>query len=241
MAMCAKCMGRPETMVRSCRRYTSLKSCQRDESATNQNVCNLCMDDQVGNMLPKDDKPCSLFRGTCPGAVEKRIRGIVPPNLDIVGTTRVGGLRYCAPTSAYTTSTHYYREEHIMQTGQACIDHVPRFTGWDWSRLRDSPYTVKNELGLACANPDDEDTCPKARRCADENVCHTDEPDWSQDEILQRPYPWGWGEEAKPYLDPREEHDYPGLPEGYTYHLEAATWAVVPRAEANFLDQPERP
>lgn len=52
-----------------------------------------------------------------------------------------------------------------MQAGQSCINNVPRWTGWDWSRQRDNPNTVKNELGLECVDPDDEITCPKARRC----------------------------------------------------------------------------
>ena len=34
MAVCAKCVGRPETMVKACRRATSLKDCQRHEDAT---------------------------------------------------------------------------------------------------------------------------------------------------------------------------------------------------------------
>lgn len=42
MAMCAKCIGRPETMIKSCRRATSLRECQRHEGAHNQAVCNLC-------------------------------------------------------------------------------------------------------------------------------------------------------------------------------------------------------
>jgi hypothetical protein len=40
MALCAKCNGRPETMVRSCRRPVSLQQCQRQEGITGQNICN---------------------------------------------------------------------------------------------------------------------------------------------------------------------------------------------------------
>ena len=130
--------------------------------------CNLCSDDEVGNLLPKTERPCSLYRGTCPGAVEKRIRGIVPPNLDIVGSHFVGGLRYCAPRTTFTTSTHYYSEEAILKPGQSCINEEPMWTNWDMSRQRDHPDTVKDELGLACLDPDDEATCPRARRCEDE-------------------------------------------------------------------------
>ena len=67
--------------------------CQRDEDVTAQRVCNMCGEDRLGSVLQRD-KGCSLYRGTCMGAVEKRIRGIVPPNLDIVGAHDKGGLRY---------------------------------------------------------------------------------------------------------------------------------------------------
>ena len=164
MSACAKCVGRPETMIKSCRRATSLATCQRSEDALSQNVCNLCMDDMLGNVLPAADKGCSLFRGTCAGSVEKRIRGIVPPNADIVGSNDYGGLRYCAKTGTFSTNQHYFTESDIMMVGQSCINDVAMWTGWDWSRQRDHPDTVKDELGLACADPDNEAECPKARR-----------------------------------------------------------------------------
>jgi hypothetical protein len=100
MALCAKCMGRPETMIKACRRPATLATCQREEGAYprlvaqclhsptlqfmhtlltvtcalfwlaagayDESVCNLCMDDVVGNVLPSTGKGCSLFRGTPP-------------------------------------------------------------------------------------------------------------------------------------------------------------------------------
>ena len=198
-------------------------------------VCNDCMDDELGTLLPADQKPCSLFRGTCSGSVEKRIRGIIPPNSDIIGHSSTGGLRYCAPASIFTTSTHYYSEEAILQAGQSCMDDVPRWTNWDWSRMRDHPDTVKDELGLACRDHDNEATCPRSRRCWDGDLCHTDEPDWSKDEILQRGSPLGWGAETNPYIDPSAHLEYAILPPGYTYHLEATDWAVMPRPDEDAL------
>ena len=38
MTMCTKCVGRPETMVRMCRRFTSLEQCQRHEWMTGQQM-----------------------------------------------------------------------------------------------------------------------------------------------------------------------------------------------------------
>ena len=90
MAMCAKCMGRPETAVKACRRATTLNTCARSEGIADQAACNLCMDDTIGNTMPSLDKRCSFFRGTCMGSVEKRIRGIVPPNIDVIGKTPYG-------------------------------------------------------------------------------------------------------------------------------------------------------
>ena len=49
MSLCAKCMGRPETMTRVCRRPATLATCQRHEHSSGQSVCNMCMDDVVGN------------------------------------------------------------------------------------------------------------------------------------------------------------------------------------------------
>ena len=77
-------------------------------------------------VMPSSDKPCSLFRGTCPGSVEKRIRGIVPPNLDIVGSTAYGGLRYCKRAATFSTLEHYFKEEDIMMVGQ--VTSAPPFS-----------------------------------------------------------------------------------------------------------------
>jgi len=240
MALCAKCAGRPETMVRSCRRATSLRQCQRDEQQTDQSICNLCSDDEVGNLLPETERPCSLYRGTCPGAVEKRIRGIVPPNLDIVGNHFVGGLRYCARRESFTTSRHYYTEDDIMKPGQRCINDVPMWTNWDMAKIRDHPRTIEDELGLACLQPDNEQTCPRARRCEDELLCHTDQPDWTDDAVLRRGAEddaynsnQGWGPSASAYLNPDEEHSY-NVPPEYRYHLGCTSWAVMPRTDAAF-------
>lgn len=104
------------------------------------------------------------------------------------------------------------------------------FTDWDFSRLRDHPDTVKDSLGLACADPNDETTCPKARRCITSEHCHTDQPDWSNQLILEQPYPLGWGTDAveRPYLDPTIDHNWV-LPPEYTEHLETTSWSVTPR------------
>ena len=138
-----------------------------------------------------------------------------------------------------------------MMVGQSCStsDNTKRFTDWDHSKLgctasqddtcEDTiaysythPDTIKDELGLQCRDPFDEATCPRARRCMDPNICHTDQPNWSDDGILQRPFPLGWGPDTPPFLDPNVDHGWTLL-EGrdYTWHLEAATWAVNPRSD----------
>ena len=264
MALCSKCFGRSasgtsgvETMVRVCRRETSLRQCQRDEFKTDQNVCNMCSEDDLGSVWPtvagiSASEPCSLFRGTCPGSVEKRIRGVVPPNLDIVGHHFAGGLRYCGPRTTYTTSSHYYTEAHIMQPGQACINDEKIWPLWDWSKMKyigsstevldvstsvPDPRTVRNELGLACLNPDDEATCPRSRRCEDMSLCWTDQPDWTSEAILQRGaltgarhgrfnLNLGWGSNAKRYVDPENVPFYIVPPE-YMYQFETLGWAIV--------------
>merc|ERR1712086_401432 len=111
--------------------------------------------------------------------------------------------------------------------GQSCINDVAMWTGWDWSRQRDHPDTVKDELGLACADPDNEAECPKARRCISEEHCHSDVPDWSRDENLQRNFPLGWGADTPPWLNPATDHNWHSLPrlEGYDHHLLATDWA----------------
>lgn len=136
------------------------------------------------------DKSCSLYRGTCIGSVEKRIRGIVPPNADIVGQTAYGGLRYCKEKTIFSSVQHYYTDDDIMQAGQTCLEgKTPTYEGWDWSRQHDNPKTVRDRFGLACADPDDEATCPKSRECMDGKGCITDTPDWlSIDALISR---WG--------------------------------------------------
>ena len=47
--------------------------------------------------------------------------------------------------------------------------------------------------------------------------------------ILQQNYPYGWGADTPPYLDPTVDHNWYILPPGYSYHMETATWAVTPR------------
>tara|TARA_B110001452_G_scaffold169847_1_gene142091 strand:- start:1101 stop:1511 length:411 start_codon:yes stop_codon:yes gene_type:complete len=43
---------------------------------------------------------------------------------------------------------------------------------------------VKDHYGLACADPTDAKTCPKARLCKSEELCHVDWPDWTDDDLL---------------------------------------------------------
>ena len=127
---------------------------------------------------------------------------------------------------------HYYSEQDIMMVGQSCINDVPTWTGWDWSKQRDHPDTVKDELGLKCVDPEDESQCPKARMCIDEKFCHMDQPDWSQEQNLRRPYPLGWGDRAEIWLDPAKDHSWTTLPEDYSAHL-GAGWAVGERTDEN--------
>ena len=166
-------------------------------------------------------------------------------NYDIVGATIYGGLRYCQQAATFSTNKHYYQESDIMMVGQSCINDVKMFTDWDHSRLRDDPRTVKDSLGLRCADPDDEATCPKARRCMSEDDCHTDEPNWSDDEFLQRESPLGWGAETPKYLDPTIDHKWHILPPEYKWHMETTTWSITPREQSDFealnLERPPPP
>ena len=124
------------------------------------------------------DRSCSLYRGTCIGSVEKRIRGIVPPNLDIVGQTMFGGLRYCKKPTTFSSVQHYYSDADIMQVGQTCREGTtPTYEGWDWSKQYDHPSTVRDQFGTACEDPQNERTCPISRFCMDGKVCYTDTPD----------------------------------------------------------------
>jgi hypothetical protein len=134
----------------------------------------------------------------------------------------------CKPPTTFTTTEHYYTEDDIMQVGQSCINDQKMWTDWDHSRQRDHPNTVTDALGLRCQDRDDEDTCPRARRCIHNDHCFTDQPDWSNDLILQRPNPLGWGPETPGYLDPTIDHHWV-LPPEYSWHLETATWSVTPR------------
>ena len=93
-----------------------------------------------------------------------------------------------------------------------------------------SDRTVTDEGGLNCADPSDEATCPKARKCIHSDHCHTDQPNWSDDGILQQPYPFGWGPNTPKYLNPTVDHKWRILPpKGYTWHLETTSWAIMPR------------
>lgn len=82
---------------------------------------------------------------------------------------------------------------------------------------------------MHCAEPDNEDTCPKARKCIGSEYCHTDQPNWSDDGILQQNPPFGWGANTPKYLDPTVDHHWSILPPGYTEHLETTGWSVTPR------------
>ena len=190
---CSKCLARgemrSETFAKLCDRSVVLRACQRYEDATAQRLCNYCTGDTQGSVRPQRgiDRSCSYFRGTCMGSVEKRIRGIVPPNADIVGQTAYGGLRYCREPSTFTSIRHYYTEADIMQVGQTCRGGTtPVFEGWDWTRLRDAPQTRLDEDGTRCAEPDNEATCPRARFCVDAELCYTDTPDWQDMSELVR-------------------------------------------------------
>jgi len=183
-------MMRPETYAKTCSRPEALHACQRMEDATNQRVCNYCTEDTQGSNLPGRGnlKDCSFFRGTCMGAVEQRIRGVVPPNVDIIGHNEYGGLRYCKEPAPFTMKEHYLQENDIMQVGQACIDHTAYFTNWDFTRQKNHRRTVKDEVGpdglgrfgLKCATPDNERTCPKAINCVSGDLCFENNRDWTK-------------------------------------------------------------
>jgi len=201
-SLCAKCISRgdvetgqmrPETYAKTCSRPEVLHACQRMEDATHQRICNYCTEDTQGNNLPAGGnlKDCSFFRGTCMGAVEQRIRGVVPPNADIIGHNEYGGLRYCKRPAPFTMKEHYLKEDDIMQVGQACIDHTAYFTNWDFTRQKNHRRTVKDDLGLKCATPNNLRTCPYTRRCVSEDLCPEDNPDWTDmDDIKDA---WGLG------------------------------------------------
>ena len=126
--------NRPETGAKQCNTTEFLAQCQRMEDITGQRVCNQCTED-TGGAIPQADPTaggpkCSFFRGTCMGSVEKRIRGIVPPNVDIIGHNRYGGLRYCKKQTTYTSAQHYFTEDDIMQAGQSCINNKKMWTNF---------------------------------------------------------------------------------------------------------------
>ena len=189
-SLCAKCISRgnaetgemrPETAAKTCSRPEVLHACQRMEDATNQRICNYCTEDTQGSTLPGGGnlKTCSFFRGTCMGSVEQRIRGVVPPNVKIVGHNEYGGLRYCKKPAPFTMKEHYLKEEDIVQVGQSCIDHTAYFTNWDFTRQKNHRRTVKDALGLKCKDPNNERTCPVSRYCVSEDLCPEDNPDWT--------------------------------------------------------------
>ena len=189
-SLCAKCISRgnaetgemrPETAAKTCSRPEALHACQRMEDATNQRICNYCTEDTQGSTLPGGGnlKTCSFFRGTCMGSVEQRIRGVVPPNVKIVGHNEYGGLRYCKKPAPFTMKEHYLKEEDIVQVGQSCIDYTAYFTNWDFTRQKNHRRTVKDALGLKCKDPNNERTCPVSRYCVSEDLCPEDNPDWT--------------------------------------------------------------
>lgn len=163
------------------------------------------------------------------GSVERRIRGIVPPNQGIVGHTVTGGLRYCKAAATFTTEAHYYSEKDVMLTGEACVNNQRIRAEWDYSRQRDAPSLVLDRHGLRCANPDDESTCPKARRCVVGGGCHTDQPDWSDPAVLADPN-IGWGERAVPFLDPTVRRDWKYV--GDDYPWTSVDWGIAPTSRA---------
>ena len=201
---CSKCNSRgimrSETYAKLCDRATILNACQRHEDATAQRLCNYCGGETQGSVMPQrgEDRTDSYFRGTRMGSVEKRIRGIVPPNMDIIGQTAYGGLRYCKKPSTFTSEAHYYSDADIMQVGQTCrYGEVPVFEKWDWRKQSDrpetlfwdnsmnnypnynpQPRTIRDPLGVSCADPDNPATCPPAEYCIDESLCTTNTPDW---------------------------------------------------------------
>ena len=200
VTVCARCMStagnRPETGAKQCNTPEFLAQCQRMEDITGQRVCNQCTED-TGGAIPQADPTaggpkCSFFRGTCMGSVEKRIRGIVPPNVDIIGHNRYGGLRYCKKQTTYTSAQHYFTEDDIMQAGQSCINHKKMWTNWDFSRApllpeedhpdhKFHPEVVSGKWGLTCKHPEDPIKCPRARICVPGVDCfedHKDFTDW---------------------------------------------------------------
>ena len=50
-----------------------------------------------------------------------------------------------------------------MQPGESCIEFRRTRTAWDNTKLRNHPNLVLDRLGIRCANPDDEATCPRVR------------------------------------------------------------------------------
>ena len=234
MSLCAKCMSidggtiRPETATRTC--TSEMKAaCQRGEdSLGGQRLCNLCHEDQLGSVEQGRGyiKGCSYFRGTCTGSVEKRIRGIVPPNMDIVGPNDYGGLRYCKRPEPFDTQQHYYTEADIMQPGQSCLDYKAVFTNWDYTYQKDHEDTVKDQYGLACADPSDSKTCPKARLCKSADLCHVDWPDWTNNDLLDQ----RWGLDVADYLNPGdvETFNWPYVtPQYLAKYLRNIDWSVV--------------
>ena len=193
---CSMCLSRGDmrmdTYAKLCDRSIVLAACQRYEDATAQRLCNMCGRDTQLSVMPQRGmtRGCSYYRGTCIGSVEKRIRGIVPPNADIVGQTKFGGLRYCKLKTTFSSVQHYYTDNDIMQVGQTCLEGTTAvYEDWDWSKQRDHPNTVKDQHGLACADPSDENTSPIARFCVDASLCYTDTPNWfSIDELITH---WG--------------------------------------------------
>ena len=126
------------------------------------------------------------------------------------------------------TSIHPPSSIH-PQTGEACVNNQRIRAEWDYSRQRDAPSLVLDRHGLRCANPDDESTCPKARRCVVGGGCHTDQPDWSDPAVLADPN-IGWGERAVPFLDPTVRRDWKYV--GDDYPWTSVDWGIAPTSRA---------
>ena len=125
-----------------------------------------------------------------------------------------------------------------MQPGQACIEHQPFFTNWDFRYQKDHRNTVKDKHGLACANPSSERFCPKARRCTSADLCHVDWPDWTNDKVLDE----RWESDVPDYLDPgtyKEQHWPYVTPEYERQFLDNIDWGIRPESTRRVLADEE--
>ena len=111
-----------------------------------------------------------------------------------------------------------------MQPGQSC-SYQAVFTNWDFT-LQGHPNTVKDHYGLACADPTDPRTCPKARRCVSADLCFIDAPDWTNNELLDE----RWGLDVADYVNPADwaDFDWPYVTEEYRMtYLKNIDWGII--------------